>query len=159
MQHWRGNDPRNAAPENPPLPRDMQEWFNEMGPHTRFGDISQSSSWHAQATGIERGLHGRPERYVDVPTRNAALSLARLPLGLNLGLGADGYQVFKGKFAAGSYSANGLYIVVNNLPFYQRNLNENMIVTLVLPGPREPKRYAFDQMIEPLVDDLIRLAK
>ncbi|KDN33338.1 hypothetical protein RSAG8_13574, partial [Rhizoctonia solani AG-8 WAC10335] len=69
------------------------------------------------------------------------------------------YQVFKGKFSAfSSYSANGVYVIINNLPFYLRNLIENMILILVLPGPHELKGYTFDQMIEPLVDDLIRLA-
>ncbi|EUC60381.1 transposase family Tnp2 protein [Rhizoctonia solani AG-3 Rhs1AP] len=93
-------------------------------------------------------------------TGDAPLSLVRLPFGISLGVGADGYQVFKGKFAAaGSYSANGIYIVFNNLPFYLRNLTENIILVLVLPGPCEPKGYAFDQMVEPLVNDLIQLAR
>ncbi|CUA74695.1 hypothetical protein RSOLAG22IIIB_05664 [Rhizoctonia solani] len=34
-----------------------------------------------------------------------------------------------------------------------------MILALVLPGPHEPKGYAFDQMVEPLVNDLIKLAR
>ncbi|KAF8594306.1 hypothetical protein BDV93DRAFT_401515, partial [Ceratobasidium sp. AG-I] len=55
------------------------------------------------------------------------------------------------------YSVNGAYIVVNNLPFYMRTLIENMILAIVLPGPKEPKGYALDQMLEPLVDDLIAL--
>ncbi|EUC53635.1 transposase family Tnp2 protein, partial [Rhizoctonia solani AG-3 Rhs1AP] len=155
IQHWRRN-PGDAPLENPPEPQDTQEWYERIGPHTRFGDITRASSWHAQATGLRRGFNG--EEYVDQPTGNAPLSLARLPIGLNLGVGADGYRVFKGGFAASNYSANGVYIVVNNLPFFLRNLIENTILALVLPGPHEPKGYAFDQMHEPLVDDLIRLA-
>lgn len=53
---------------------------------------------------------------------------------------------------------NGVYIVVNNLPFYLRFLFENMILAIVMPGPHEPKGYALDQILEPLVDDLIALA-
>ncbi|KEP46026.1 transposase family Tnp2 protein, partial [Rhizoctonia solani 123E] len=149
--HWRGNDPNNAPLENPPEPRDPQEWFNRMGPRRRFSDIAQGAGWHTQATGTSRGFNG--EEYIDEPTGDAVLSLARLPIGLNLGVGADGYVLM-----LYSYSANGVYVVINNLPFYLRNLIENMILVLVLPGPHEPKGYAFDQMIEPFVDDLIRLA-
>ncbi|EUC67692.1 transposase family Tnp2 protein, partial [Rhizoctonia solani AG-3 Rhs1AP] len=143
IQHWRRN-PDDFPLENPPGPRNPHVWYNRMDPHTRFSDISQASGWHAEATGQRR----------DMP-----ISLARSPIGLNLGVGADGYQVFKGKFAASSYSANGVYIVINNLPFFLRNLIENTILVLVLPGPHEPKGYAFDQMFEPLVDDLIQLAE
>ncbi|KDN42383.1 hypothetical protein RSAG8_06874, partial [Rhizoctonia solani AG-8 WAC10335] len=155
-QHWRGDDPNNAPLENPPEPCNLQEWFDRMGLNTRFGDITQGAGWHNEATGTRWRFDG--EEYIDEPTGDAALSLARLPIGLNLGLGADGY-VFKGKFAAASsYSATGVYVVVDNLPFYLRNLIENMILILVLPGPHEPKGYGFDQMLEPFVDDLIRLA-
>jgi hypothetical protein len=69
------------------------------------------------------------------------------------------FGAFKGKFAAGgSYSVNGVYIVINNLPFYQRGLIENMLLAMVIPGPHKPKGYAFEQMLKPLIDDLVALA-
>jgi hypothetical protein len=69
------------------------------------------------------------------------------------------YQPNKGKYTAGgSYTSNGAYIVVNNLPYFERNLIENMILVMVLPGPKEPKDYAFEQMMEPLVNNLILLS-
>ncbi|CAE6472201.1 unnamed protein product [Rhizoctonia solani] len=156
IQHWRRN-PDDAPLENPPGPEQPQQWLGRMDENTRFSDISQAWGWHAQATGLKREFVDG--EFIDVPVGNLERSLARSSIGLSLGVGADGYQVFKGKFAAaGSYSANGIYIVINNLPFFQRNLIENMILAVVLPGPHEPKGYAFDQMIEPLVKDLIKLA-
>ncbi|KEP45483.1 transposase family Tnp2 protein, partial [Rhizoctonia solani 123E] len=152
IQHWRRN-PDNFPLENPPGPCNPHVWYNRMDPHTRFSDISQASGWHAEATGQRRTYNG--EAYVDEPIGDMPISLARSPIGLNLGVGADGH----GKFAASSYSANGVYIVINNLPFFLRNLIENMLLVLVLPGPHEPKGYAFDQMFELLVDDLIQLAE
>ena len=34
-----------------------------------------------------------------------------------------------------------------------------MILALVLPGPTEPDSYEFNQMFEPLIDNIIELAK
>ncbi|KAG8683364.1 hypothetical protein FRC08_014326 [Ceratobasidium sp. 394] len=71
----------------------------------------------------------------------------------------DGVWANQGKStASGSYSVNGIYIVVNNLPFYLRMLVKNTTLAIVIPGPKEPKGYALDQMLEPLVNDLIMLA-
>ncbi|KAG8729059.1 hypothetical protein FRC10_004321 [Ceratobasidium sp. 414] len=65
----------------------------------------------------------------------------------------DGFEPLQVGFGASSYSVNGVYIIINNLPFYMRTLIENVI----LAGPKEPKGYAIDQMLEPSVDDLITL--
>ena len=95
IQHWRRN-PDDAPLENPPEPQDPHEWYERTGVHTRFGDMTQSTSWHAQATGLRRRFDG--ELYADEPIGDAPLSLARLPIGLNLGVGADGYVLFQFKF-------------------------------------------------------------
>ncbi|KAF8596466.1 hypothetical protein BDV93DRAFT_454792, partial [Ceratobasidium sp. AG-I] len=55
------------------------------------------------------------------------------------------------------YSVNGVYIVVNSLPFYMRTLIKNTMLAIMIPGPKEPQGYALDQMLEPLVDNLIAL--
>ncbi|KAF8598357.1 hypothetical protein BDV93DRAFT_397338, partial [Ceratobasidium sp. AG-I] len=49
------------------------------------------------------------------------------------------------------------YFIINNLPRHLRFLRENMCLALVMPGPKEPGDYALDQMMEPLVDELLRL--
>ncbi|QRV83198.1 Transposase family tnp2 [Ceratobasidium sp. AG-Ba] len=72
----------------------------------------------------------------------------------------DGFRAFRGKYSvSGNYTVNGVYIIVNNLPFYLRTLIENMILAIVVPGPKEPTGYAMDQIMEPLVDDLIELSR
>lgn len=38
-----------------------------------------------------------------------------------------------------------------------RFLRENICLAIVMPGPNEPSDYALEQMLEPLVDDLLRL--
>ena len=68
--------------------------------------------------------------------------------------------MFKGKYAiTGLYSVSGAYVIVNNLPFHVRTLIENMILVITIPGPKEPKDYALDQILEPLVRDLQLLAQ
>lgn len=34
-----------------------------------------------------------------------------------------------------------------------------MILTIVMPGPKEPNAYEFDQIIEPLINNIIELEK
>ncbi|CEL60097.1 similar to KIAA0564 protein [Rhizoctonia solani AG-1 IB] len=157
IQHWRRDDDVPVE-YDVPCPLDAADWYERVDLHTLFGDITEAWGWESVGTGLRRTFDG--ENYVDVPTHDDPLSLSRLPLGLNLGMNMDGFRAFKGKFASGNgYSVNGLYIIINNLPFHQRTLIENMILAIALPGPTEPKGYAFDQILEPLVDDLIALAE
>jgi hypothetical protein len=65
------------------------------------------------------------------------------------------FQAFKAR----GYSVNGVYLVVNNLPFYLRTQTENMMLLMVTPGPKKPKAYEYDQMMAPLVNDFIELQK
>jgi anthranilate/para-aminobenzoate synthase component II len=53
------------------------------------------------------------------------------------------------------YSVQGVYVVVNNLPLPLRNLHENMMLACVMPGPKEPSDFEFNQILEPLVDEFI----
>lgn len=57
----------------------------------------------------------------------------------------------------GNYSVGACYLIINNLPRHLRFLRENMCLVLVMPGPKEPNNFALDQMMEPLVEDLLRL--
>jgi anthranilate/para-aminobenzoate synthase component II len=62
-------------------------------------------------------------------------------------------------FKHGGYTVDGVYVVVNNLPFYLRTQVENMMLLMVTPGPDKPKAYQYDQMMAPLVDDFIAFQK
>jgi hypothetical protein len=57
------------------------------------------------------------------------------------------------------YSVQGVYIVINNLPSEIRNSHENMMLACVMPGPREPSHFEFNQILEPVIDELIQLGK
>jgi hypothetical protein len=65
------------------------------------------------------------------------------------------FQAFKN----GKYTTNGVYLAINNLPFHLRTLIENIMLVIVMPGPKEPTAYEYDQMLKPLIDDLIKLEK
>ncbi|QRV85804.1 Transposase family tnp2 [Ceratobasidium sp. AG-Ba] len=155
MQHWRkdGDEPDENA-----RPLQAADWLEGMPPNRRFGDITEAWGWQTHMTGIQRDWDAQEGVYADEPTGEQPLSLSRQPLGLSLGLSMDGFQAFRGKFSRGGpYSVNGVYIVVNNLPYFLRTLIENMILAIVIPGPNEPSGYAMDEILKPLVDDLIEL--
>ncbi|QRV80141.1 Transposase family Tnp2 protein [Ceratobasidium sp. AG-Ba] len=116
-----------------------EDWMDRINLEDRFSEISQAWGWRSQSTGLQRAWNG--EAYEDEPSGYEPLALSRLPYGLSLGLNMD-----------------GVYITANNLPFQLRMLIENMILAIVIPGPNEPKGYALDQILEPLVNDLIEMS-
>ncbi|KAG9097024.1 hypothetical protein FS749_007234 [Ceratobasidium sp. UAMH 11750] len=136
MQHWRCD--RDEPVNNAPPPVQPQEWFNRMEQDNLFGQMDEAWGWRSQATGLEQ--HFVNGEYVDEARGVKPLSLSHLPLGLNLGMNMDGFRASLGKFvAAGHYSVNGVYIVVNNLPPHLCMLIENMILVIAVPGPKEQK--------------------
>lgn len=38
-----------------------------------------------------------------------------------------------------------------------RFLRENISLCIIMPGPNEPNEYALNQMLEPLIEELLRL--
>ncbi|KAG8761968.1 hypothetical protein FRC11_011865 [Ceratobasidium sp. 423] len=139
IQHWRRDGDEPVDQDIPP-PLDQEDRFDQVGLNDLFGDITEAWGWRSVGAGLERTFAGG--EFVDLPTGNDTSSLSRLPLGLNLGMNMDGFRAFKGKFTSGSsYSVNGLYIVINNLPFHQRTLIENTVLAIAIPGSKEPKGY------------------
>ena len=57
----------------------------------------------------------------------------------------------------GNYSVGAGYIVLNNLPRHLQFLRENICLVLIMPGPKEPTDYALDQMLSPLIEELLEL--
>ncbi|KAF8593020.1 hypothetical protein BDV93DRAFT_461967, partial [Ceratobasidium sp. AG-I] len=57
----------------------------------------------------------------------------------------------------GNYSVGACYLAINNLPRHLRFLRENISLAIVIPGPNEPSDYALDQVLEPLVNELLQL--
>jgi hypothetical protein len=50
-------------------------------------------------------------------------------------------------------------MIINNLPRHLRFLRENMALVLIFPGPHEPNDYMLEQIMEPLIDELLVLQK
>jgi hypothetical protein len=50
-------------------------------------------------------------------------------------------------------------MIINNLPQHLRFLCENMALVLIFPGPHEPNDYMLNQIMEPLIDELLVLQK
>jgi hypothetical protein len=57
----------------------------------------------------------------------------------------------------GNYSVGACYLAINNLPRHMRFLRENIALCIVMPGPNEPNDYALNQMLEPLINELLEL--
>ncbi|KDN34320.1 hypothetical protein RSAG8_12585, partial [Rhizoctonia solani AG-8 WAC10335] len=152
MQEWRRGDPNNRA-ENAP-PRDQEYWRDHA--RAKIGDISQGRVWWTIPVGLTRSEFPAEEGggYGDSVPENP-VALASKELGISFALNADGYQTFSN----GTYTTMGVYMAFNNLPFYLRTRIENMLLVLVIPGPNEPTSYEFDQIMEPLIDDLIGFAQ
>ncbi|KDN40631.1 hypothetical protein RSAG8_07960, partial [Rhizoctonia solani AG-8 WAC10335] len=132
MQTWRGDNPENRARDAP-----QEEWWRIPIGLTRDEFPEEDGGGYGDYL---------PEHLV---------ALVSKLLGLSFSINADGYQTFSN----GNYSTMGVYITINNLPIYLRTLIENMLLVIVIPGPNEPTAYEFDQMMEPLIEDLIALAQ
>ena len=75
-----------------------------------------------------------------------------LPYNFALSLNVDWFQPFKHS----TYSMGAIYIAIQNLPREERYSSENIILTRVIPGPREPKK-TMNSYLRPLVDELKQL--
>ncbi|KAH7310398.1 hypothetical protein B0J17DRAFT_586017, partial [Rhizoctonia solani] len=49
------------------------------------------------------------------------------------------------------------YPVLNNLPQHLWFLCKNIYLPFVMPGPEEPNSYALEQILGPLINDLLEL--
>ncbi len=57
------------------------------------------------------------------------------PNNLCLSLNIDWFKVYEHS----KYSAGPIYLVILNLPRHERYKDENVILTGIIPGPKEPK--------------------
>jgi len=73
----------------------------------------------------------------------------KYPGNLLLSLNTDWFQ----PFSRTKYSVGVLYLVVLNLPRYQRYKMENIILCGIIPGPKEPK-LTMNSFVSPLVKEL-----
>ncbi|QRW08719.1 Transposase family tnp2 [Ceratobasidium sp. AG-Ba] len=147
-QAWR--KPHDQRP-GPPISK--EEWARNVDGTQPLEDITDGFGWRARAAGVNRIIDPNTGTATDQNMVDPPLRFSSLPFGLSLSMNVDWFQSNK----EGSYSVGAVYFIINNLPRHLRFLCENMCLVMVMPGPNEPNNYALDQMMEPLVDEILKL--
>ncbi|QRW07944.1 Transposase family tnp2 [Ceratobasidium sp. AG-Ba] len=150
MQHWRSGI-EDTTGMKPPVT--SEDWMRDLNPHKPMGDLYDGWGWRSIRAGLERRTNPRTGTVGDESPFQPPVRFTSLPFGLSLTLNTDWFQATK----EGNYSVGACYLVINNLPRHMRFLRENISLTILMPGPNEPSSYALDQMLEPLIDDLLQL--
>lgn len=70
-------------------------------------------------------------------------------------LNMDGFNPFMNKHGGTSASCGAIYMVCLNLPPHLRTRVENMFLVSIIPGPHHPSLVQINELLRPLVDDLI----
>ncbi|QRV93059.1 Transposase family tnp2 [Ceratobasidium sp. AG-Ba] len=150
MQHWRnGGDNTDGLK----APVTSEERMRNLDPHKPMGDLCDGWGWRSSKAGLERRINPRTGIVIDESPLDPPVRLVSLPFGLSLTLNTDWFQATK----EGNYSVGACYLVIDNLPRHMRFLRENISLTILMPGPHEPNDYALDQMLSPLIDELLQL--
>ncbi|QRW10162.1 Transposase family tnp2 [Ceratobasidium sp. AG-Ba] len=150
MQTWR-DDERNDGELGGPIP--SEEWMQNLDLNTPIADISDGWGWRSTSAGLERRYDQHTGNVIDESILDPPIRFVSLPYGISLSLNTDWFQATK----EGSYSVGACYLAINNLPRHLRFLRENVALCIIMPGPNEPNHYALDQMLEPLIDELLEL--
>ncbi|QRW12268.1 Transposase family tnp2 [Ceratobasidium sp. AG-Ba] len=150
MQLWRGEG--DEIDNGPPLSK--HDWYATTDEHAPLTGVHNGWGWRTQVLGMTREYNPETGQYGDVAP-DPPVALARSRFGISFSISIDGFRAFK----KGPYTVNGVYILINNLPYYLRNRVENTIPAMIMPGPNKASAYAYDQMLQPLVNNLIELAR
>ncbi|CUA74597.1 Protein CSF1 [Rhizoctonia solani] len=134
-------------------PITYDEWRENREPNAPLNDIRNGWGWDAEEAGLERVEDPRTGAVRDQSQIGRPLRFSSLPFPVSLTMSTDWFQPTK----EGNYSVGACYLAINNLPRHLRFLRENMCLAIVMPGPREPNSYALDQILEPLIDELLLL--
>ncbi|KAF8675480.1 hypothetical protein RHS04_06703 [Rhizoctonia solani] len=151
LQTWRSKGHGdNAGLLDPIL---SHKWMEGLDENLPIGDISKGWGWREMEAGLEQLYNPTTGNVIDHQTIELPICFVSLPYGILLLLNTDWFQATK----EGDYSVGACYLVINNLPQHMRFLRENIALCLIMPGPNKPNNYALDQMLGPLVDDLLQL--
>ncbi|KAF8595180.1 hypothetical protein BDV93DRAFT_481245 [Ceratobasidium sp. AG-I] len=152
VQAWRKPEDENFGP-----PVTAEDWNHGVNRDEPLGDIMDGWGWRSRPAGVQRVVDPVTGRVTDQTVLNPPMRFSSLPFGLSLSMNVDWYFNRFQSNKQGNYSVGACFIIINNLPRHLRFLRENMCLALVMPGPNEPNGYALDQMMEPLVDDILQL--
>ncbi|QRV94937.1 Transposase family tnp2 [Ceratobasidium sp. AG-Ba] len=156
IQTWRkdqGDDDGDDGDWNITAPIPSDTWMHNLDVNRPISDISDGWGWRSTSAGLERRQDPETRYIVDMDVLNPPVRFVSLPYGISLSMNTDWFQANK----QGCYSVGACYLAVNNLPRHLRFLRQNIALCIVMPGPKEPSHYALDQMLEPLVDELLQL--
>ncbi|CAE6410562.1 unnamed protein product [Rhizoctonia solani] len=148
VQNWRTENDHGQAE---PIPVD--QWAVTVRMNTPLGDMSHGWGWRSGVGGLDRVVDEVTGDVEDRSPMDPPVRFSSLPFGLSFSLNTDWFQPSR----EGNYSVGACYLVLNNLPRHLRFLRENICLVLVMPGPKEPSDYALDQMLVPLIDELLEL--
>ncbi|EUC56296.1 transposase family Tnp2 protein, partial [Rhizoctonia solani AG-3 Rhs1AP] len=148
MQVWRTEGDQGLT-----RPKTAEEWEAELDMDEPIGDITEGSDWRSRPAGQERNIDEGTGNVKDQSPMNPSIRFSSLPFGTSFTLSTDWFQPTR----EGNYSVGACYISLNNLPRHLRFLRENICLVLIMPGPKEPSDYALDQMLAPLIQELLQL--
>ncbi|CUA68980.1 POC1 centriolar protein homolog A [Rhizoctonia solani] len=146
--HWQTEDHQELVE-----PLSAEEWFAHLDMDRPLADFTDGLEWCSRAAGMDRVEDEETGEVEDRSLINPQIRLSSIPFGFSLTLSTDWFQPTR----EGNYSVGACYISLNNLPRHLRFLRENICLVLVMPGPKEPSDYALDQMLAPLIEELLEL--
>ncbi|KAF7150464.1 hypothetical protein RHSIM_Rhsim02G0050400 [Rhododendron simsii] len=117
----------------------------------RSAEMAENLKWHS----THKSQDGKMRHPVDTPTWETVNSkwpsFAEDPRNLRLGLATDGFNPF-GNLSS-TYSCWPVMLVIYNLPPWLWMKRENVLLTLLIPGPKQPGND-IDVYLQPLIEDL-----
>ncbi|EUC58792.1 transposase family Tnp2 protein [Rhizoctonia solani AG-3 Rhs1AP] len=134
-----------------PIP--PEQWVAELNMDEPLVDISDGHGWDSGAARLERVVDEQTGNVEDRSLEDPPIWFSSLPYRFSFTLSSDWFQPTR----EGNYSVGACYISLNNLPRHLRFLRENICLILVTPGPKEPNDYTLDQMLGPLIEELLEL--
>ncbi|CAE6392968.1 unnamed protein product [Rhizoctonia solani] len=141
-----------AQPGMAELPISLEEWAAHVNMDTPLGDITYGWAWRSTVGGMERIVNNRGN-VEDRSIRDLPVRFSNLPYGISFSMNIGWFQSNR----EGNYLVGACYLVINNLPRHLRFLRKNICLALVMTGPKEPNDYALDQMLGPLIEELLEL--
>ncbi|QRW25937.1 Transposase family tnp2 [Rhizoctonia solani] len=149
MQTWRSGDDDHGI--KPPVSN--EDWMRNLNHNKELGNITEGWGWRSTMAGLQRVQDPDTRNVIDESGPDPPIRFVSLPYGISFSLNTDWFHATK----EGSYLVGACYLVINNLPRHMRFLRKNISLSIVMPGPNEPNEYALDQMLDPLIDDILRL--
>ncbi|TXG72584.1 hypothetical protein EZV62_001163 [Acer yangbiense] len=120
----------------------------------RSSEMVRDLTWHSTYTSQD----GKMRHPVDSPAWETIddtwQCFASDPRNLRLGLAADGFNPFRN--LSSTHSTWPVVLVTYNLPPWKCMSKENLMLTLLIPGPKQPGND-IDVYLQPLIEDLIKL--